>query len=721
MKNKRGFFHVLGLIMVAVFLVTSIAACDGGSGPAETPEPSPISGKSGGERETEDDGKGVEQPEPTPTSSGAVSSLDDVKSATIQIEAQGTFIDPEFGLLANVAGQGSGFIIDPSGIAITNNHVVAGAALLQVWVGGESDPLNARVLGVSECFDLAVIKINGDDFPYLEWHDGDINVGLDVYTAGFPRGDPEFTLTRGIISKEHADGESTWSSIDYVLEHDATINPGNSGGPLVDSNGLVVGMNYAAIWDVNQYFAISRDQAEPVIEQLRNGEDVYSIGVNGEAVMNSSGTITGIWVSSVVSGSPADEAGIEPGDIITSMEGLTLAMDGTMADYCDVLRTHGQDGTLSVEVLRYRTGDILTGQINGRQLEVTSTGGGPPLSGGGVPSGGAGYGSYVTIQDDTGSLSVDVPAEWSDRDGGDWYYDDAVYTLSIWAAPNLDDFKGSWDVPGLKFDAFNDVGYFGGVEDLLQSNLDWLDDACYFDGLYDYSDPLYIGQYIVYTDCDVAGGTSYVVLAAEPIDDPGKFLIKLEVQIVSDRDWDAFQNITDSFFVSGITSDQTSGGYMLVTDDYGALEIEIPTWWNDIDGSPWVYEGDVVGASIWAAPNLDDFWNSWGTPGVTFDVSDDIADLVGYIQLLDIRREEMLNYCELDGRYDYEDALYRGKVDYYYKCGGVGGHWYTVLSAVSKTDQFSYLILVEAQIVSDEDWEIYQHILDTFVVVGDLP
>ena len=103
------------------------------------------------------------------------------------------------------------------------------------------------------------------------------------------------------------------------------------------------------------------------------------------------------------------------------------------------------------------------------------------------------------------------------------------------------------------------------------------------------------------------------------------------------------------------------------------------------------------------------------------DVSDDIADLVGYIQLLDIRREDILKYCELDGRYDYEDALYRGKVDHYKKCGGAGGPWYTVLSAVSKTEQLSYLILVEAQIVSDEDWEIYQHILDTFVVVGDLP
>src|SRR4030042_2834735 len=92
--------------------------------------------------------------------SGLVTNLTDLKKATIQIEAEGTFIDHEFGYMANAAGRGSGFIIDPSGIAITNNHVVTGAALLQVWVGGDTNKVyNARILGVSECSDLAVIDI----------------------------------------------------------------------------------------------------------------------------------------------------------------------------------------------------------------------------------------------------------------------------------------------------------------------------------------------------------------------------------------------------------------------------------------------------------------------------------------------------------------------------------------------------------------------------------
>jgi hypothetical protein len=93
-----------------------------------------------------------------------------------------------------VAGRGSGFIIDEAGVAVTNNHVVTGAAFLQVWVGGESEARNARVLGVSECSDLAVIDIEGEGYPYLESFDGPVSTGTTVFAAGFPLGDPEFTL-----------------------------------------------------------------------------------------------------------------------------------------------------------------------------------------------------------------------------------------------------------------------------------------------------------------------------------------------------------------------------------------------------------------------------------------------------------------------------------------------------------------------------------------------
>jgi serine protease Do len=254
-----------------------------------------------------------ESTEESAPETNAVTTLQDVRRATIQIEAQGSFIDPEVGALVNVAGRGSGFIIDPSVIAVTNNHVVTGAAVLRVFVAGEDRARNARVLGASECADLAVITIEGDDFPYLEWHEGPIGVGLDDYAAGFPLGDPENTLTRGVVSKERALAVTEYFGVDGTIEHDARINPGNSGGPLVSSDGRIVAVNFATSPRFNQHFAIGRDHAIPLIEQMEAGHDVYSIGINGAAVTDGQ-SISGVWVSSVKSGSPADRAGVQPDD-----------------------------------------------------------------------------------------------------------------------------------------------------------------------------------------------------------------------------------------------------------------------------------------------------------------------------------------------------------------------------------------------------------------------
>ncbi len=357
------------ILWLVVFVMLVSLACMGPAAvtqepPTEVPaQPSPVPPT-----------EAVVEPSPTPEpTSGAVHSLQDVKSAVIQIESQGTFIDPEFGLVLNGAGRGSGFIIDPSGLAVTNNHVVTGSALLKVWVGGESEPHNARVLGVSECSDLAVIDIDGDGYPYLDWFGGPIDVGMDIYVAGFPLGDPEFTLTKGVISKSKASGETSWASVDSVIEYDASSNPGNSGGPVIDPNGDVLGVHYAGNASTRQAFGISRDIAASVIDKLKTGTDIDTIGVNGQAVGTDDGSLTGVWVSSVKSGSPADRAGIQPGDIITMMENLVLATDGTMSDYCDILRSHQPTDTLSVEVLRWANGEVLDGQLNGRALEVSAT------------------------------------------------------------------------------------------------------------------------------------------------------------------------------------------------------------------------------------------------------------------------------------------------------------------------------------------------------------
>lgn len=480
---------------------------------------------------------------------GAISSLDEAKNAVIQIEADGTFVNPDFSVSYNDAGFGSGFIIDPSGLAVTNNHVVTGAALLKVWIGGETGKTyNAKVVGVSECSDLALIDIEGDGFPYLDWHEGPINVGLEVYAAGFPLGEPQFTLTRGIVSKEEAGGETYWASVDYVIEHDATINPGNSGGPLLNADGNVVGINYSGR-ETDQYFAIGRDLAQDVVSQLEKGQNVEWVGINGEAFVNED--FSGIWVYSVESGSPADKAGIEGGDIITMVESLILATDGTMADYCDVLRSHDNDDTLDIEVLRYSTGAVLDGQLNGRELETTVTFTETIEEDIETVVEDAGtYSGYVSVMDDYGAIQMDIPAEWTDVYGGFWDDEGETIGSTISAAANLDAYINSWSESGVFFGASDDLAKLGGYVNLLDVRRDFLIDECKYDTRYDYEDVAFRGKYDLYENCGGSGNV-YIVLTAVPINDPQAFLVLVEMQITKDSDFEALDQILATFDVVG--------------------------------------------------------------------------------------------------------------------------------------------------------------------------
>lgn len=543
-KRQRTIFIALTalvLISCSIFSSASETAPDPGSG-------SDVEGETEAEIST----------------STLVTSLAGVKSAVIQIEAQGTFVDPEFGEYSG-AGLGSGFIIDPSGLALTNNHVVTGAALIEVWVGGDtSRSYNAQIIAVSECSDLALIDIDGDDFPYLEWYPGDITVGLEVYAAGFPLGDPEFTLTRGIVSKEKAGGESSWASVNQVIEHDATINPGNSGGPLVSEDGQVVGVNYASYAAAGQFFAIGRDTTLSVINQLKAGDDVDSLGINGVAIITNDSNLSGIWVSSVKSGSAADGAGIEPGDFITSLEGLPLATDGSMAAYCDIIRTHGDENTLGMEVIRFQTNETLEGQFNGRMLSVTGSlvdsGYDNTISGSTSQGDTGGYGSeyileifddgYMAVTDEYGALYVEIPETWNQLDGTLWseYWGDLYFEAAdITAAPDLDDFFSFVDSSGVQFSASEDWGEIGGYVQLLDSTTNWFEDVCDYQWREPYEDPVYEGAYD-YWDC--GNDTGIVVIGARPISDPSAYLVLVQVQVVTDFDFDALERIMDTFDVA---------------------------------------------------------------------------------------------------------------------------------------------------------------------------
>jgi serine protease Do len=494
---------------------------------------------------------GCESQGPRDTKSGGgseeiVSAREDVDRATIRIEAKGSFVSAETGQLTSEDWGGSGFIIDPSGIAVTNNHVVTGAALLQVYVTGEDEPRNATVLGVSECSDLAVIDIEGKGYPYFEWHDGGISTGLDVYAAGFPLGDPEFTLTRGIVSKADVNGEMSWASVDSVIEHDATINPGSSGGPLVDDKNRVVGINYSGSSETNQYWAISSEEALEVIGQLREGQDVNSIGVNGYALGEDSGG-PGVWVNSVESGSPADEAGGRAGDLITKLEGLELATDGTMADYCDIIRSRNRSDTMSIEVLRPQTEEVLQGQLNGRNLEPVVSLADNTTTATAEATGNATDSDYTTVTDDSGALEMEVPTEWSEVNGSPWEMDGEIIGRGLSASADLDAYNETWGQPGAFFGASRKLAESYSVEEYLDS-MDF-SDSCDYDDRYDYPfDGLYKGKYDLWGNCGEER-SSFLVLAAVP--ENQDFLIVVEIVMISDADFEAGDRILDSFEVVG--------------------------------------------------------------------------------------------------------------------------------------------------------------------------
>ena len=552
--------HRVSIVLILLLLAVAMAAC-GGGGEEPTTEVTIEPAATVAEVEPTQAPEPTDAPapteEPTPAGPTALSSFRDAIQATVQIEAEGSFMDPEFGMQLNTAGRGSGFIIDPSGIAVTNNHVVTGSAFLQVFVQGHDEPLNARVLGVSECSDLAVIDIEGEGYPFLEWNTAPASLGTEVYALGYPLGDPEPSLTRGVISKEEAGGETSWASVDEVLEHDATINPGNSGGPLVNTDGKVVGVNYAGASDANQYFAINAADARTIVEQLRGGTDLETIGINGEAVITMDGD-TGIWVASVASGSPADRVGVEAGDIITKLEGLVLSTDGTMADYCDILRSREATDPMDIEVLRFATQEILEGQLNGPELEQSFSFAQAveveeePAAGGdtgGDTGGDAGatYQEYVGIYDDSNAVYVEVPVEWAEVDGSNWVDEDdgTVLGSELIAAPNINEFSTTYTTPGVQILA---GAYFGDIT--MGELVDFFDFStdCTYDGRFDYADPVFNGVYDQYSNC-AGQGSVIIVLAAEPAD--LSFATIVLVQAVTSADLDALDHILNTFNVVG--------------------------------------------------------------------------------------------------------------------------------------------------------------------------
>ncbi|MDI9370521.1 MAG: DegQ family serine endoprotease [Synergistota bacterium] len=229
-------------------------------------------------------------------------------------------------------GRGSGFIVSKDGHIITNNHVVDGAdKITATFADGRT--FEAKVLGKDPTFDLAVLKIEGNDLPFLELADSDkTEVGEWVVAIGNPFG-LEHTVTVGVISAKNRSIHAGNVNFDGFLQTDAAINPGNSGGPLLNLRGEVVGINTAIVpYAQGIGFAIPVNMAKQVMNDLiefgkvRRGwlgvtiqpltrEFAEAYGVDGE---------NGAVVSDVMPDSPAEKAGLHRGDVILEVDGASV-------------------------------------------------------------------------------------------------------------------------------------------------------------------------------------------------------------------------------------------------------------------------------------------------------------------------------------------------------------------------------------------------------------
>ena len=286
-------------------------------------------------------------------------------------------------------GIGSGVIISSDGYIVTNNHVVDGARDIKVTLH-DRRILNGKVVGVDKLTDLAVVKVNAHDLPFVSWGDSTkLQPGQTVLAFGSPFGYLQFSVTRGIVSAVNRPDPFAKDAHrpGGFIQTDAAINPGNSGGPLVDAHGEVIGINNMIYTNTGSFegagFAIPSQIARSVAQQIiAHGHvdhgyvgiamnDVTPDNAHFFGLKDASGAI----VAQVSPDSPASRAGLKQGDVITSVNGQKVEnSSGLQVDVSQV----APGAKITLGLLRSgqsSTVDLTVGEYNPNGTQVASSGG----------------------------------------------------------------------------------------------------------------------------------------------------------------------------------------------------------------------------------------------------------------------------------------------------------------------------------------------------------
>ncbi len=271
---------------------------------------------------------------------------------------------------------GSGFIISDQGYIVTNNHVVEGAARLEVILA-DGSTVSAALVGVDAFADIAVVRVEGMLPAILAFGDSEgLKPGQSVIAFGSPLGDFKNTVTVGVVSgKGRSVGDGLGFAQQDLIQTDAAINPGNSGGPLVNLAGEVIGVNTLVVRSSGLGsasaeglgFAVSSNTARAIVDELIATGRVLRpyLGVTWQAIPPAlaaeQGVPEGIAITEVVTGGPADLAGLRRGDILTALNGQEIDEEHP---FINQLLRYSPGDAVQVEI--YRSGQRV-------RLEITLT------------------------------------------------------------------------------------------------------------------------------------------------------------------------------------------------------------------------------------------------------------------------------------------------------------------------------------------------------------
>jgi len=361
---KRGSWIITLAVMAAVLFVSGCGVASPATGAKQPPEVNLPSSAA------------AVQVAPLFDESATISLYEKCIPAVVQVEsvasAPAPFLSP-FGLdIPKMRGQGSGFLIDAEGHILTNNHVVDKVSTVQVFLS-DGTQLEGKVIGTDPNNDIALLQVDAAKIPSLAYlvlaDSGKVKPGQMAVALGSPFG-LQGSITVGIVSGigRSIPGSSS-RNMTGIIQTDAAINPGNSGGPLLNSHGEVIGINTAIEASANGVgFAVPIDTAKKILPELLKGGSIKTpwLGIEGMPVSKDLvdrlklKTEKGVYVVGVMTGSPAEKAGLVEsgrnsqneatagGDIITAIDSTPVARVEDMLSYFNGKKP-GDTVTLSVQ------------------------------------------------------------------------------------------------------------------------------------------------------------------------------------------------------------------------------------------------------------------------------------------------------------------------------------------------------------------------------------